>query len=127
VSEQDFDKWNEIKKTIENNKFIQTKNGEIYNALLGKNVGFEQSGKGTNFLRPIVVLKRFSKSAILAMPLSTTAKRGKYYFDFSFRSDKTSVAILSQVKLIDTRRLYKKMGRMQSKDFQKLNKRFNEL
>lgn len=122
-----FDSWNKIKKRVELNQFIQTKKGEIYNALLGENIGFEQSGKGSQFLRPIVVFKRFSQSTILAIPLSTTEKRGRYYYDFHFQENRTSVAILSQIRLIDTRRLYKKLGRMKSSDFEELNKRFYEL
>ncbi len=72
---KEFDKWNDIKKTIENNKFIHTKTGEIYNCLLGENVGFEQSGKGDAFLRPVLVFKKFSKNTILAIPLFSSLRR----------------------------------------------------
>ncbi len=122
-----YDKWNDIKKRLEKNSFIHTKIGEIYNAQLGMNVGYEQSGKGKQFLRPILVFKKFSKSTVLAMPLSTTNRRGKYYFEFNFIPDKVSVAILSQIRLIDTRRLYKKLGRIKTDDFRLLNEKFNEL
>ncbi|MBN2824654.1 MAG: type II toxin-antitoxin system PemK/MazF family toxin [Campylobacterales bacterium] len=122
-----YNEWNEIKKQIDNNHFINTKIGEIYNAMLGENVGFEQSGRGEKFLRPVVVFKRFGKATILAIPLSTTLKRGKYYFEFKFVADKVSVAILSQIKLIDTRRLYKKLGRMQSEQFHNMQEKFNAL
>jgi mRNA interferase MazF len=122
-----FDEWNEIKKSIENNQFIYTKNAEIYNALIGQNVGFEQSGKGEKFFRPILIFKVFSQYTALAIPLSTTKRRGKYYFEFSFIENKTSVALLSQIRLIDTRRLYKKMGRMNKKDFQNMKEKFYEL
>ncbi len=66
-----FDEWNEVKKQIESKKTVYTKEGEIYYASLGENVGFEQNGKGDTFLRPIVVYKKFGKDSILAMPLST--------------------------------------------------------
>ncbi|MBN2825866.1 MAG: type II toxin-antitoxin system PemK/MazF family toxin [Campylobacterales bacterium] len=122
-----YNEWNEIKKQIDNNHFINTKVGEIYNAMLGENVGFEQSGRGEKFLRPVVVFKRFGKETILAIPLSTTLKRGKYYFEFSFRVQTVSVAILTQIKLIDTRRLYKKIGRMQSEQFHNMQEKFNAL
>jgi len=123
----EFDKWNSLKKQIENNKFIYTKVGEIYNCMLGKNIGYEQSGKGDKFLRPILVYKKFSRFTILAIPLSTTQKRGKYYFEFSFLENKTSVALLSQIRLIDTRRLYKKLGRISKKDFENLEDEINKI
>ncbi len=122
-----FDKWNNLKKIVENNHPIYTKKAEIYNCLLGENIGYEQSGKGDNFLRPVVILNAFSKNTALIIPLSTTTRRGKYYFEFEFIQNKTSVALLSQIKLIDTRRLYKKLGRMKQKDFQKMQEEFDKL
>lgn len=95
--------------------------------MLGINVGYEQSGKGANFLRPIVVYKRFSKSTVLAIALSTTQKRDRYYFEFNFMPNKTSVALLSQIKLLDTRRLYRKLGRIKQYDFKILCKKFEDL
>ncbi len=74
-----FDEWNEVKKKIESKKSVYTKEGEIYYASLGENIGFEQNGKGDIFLRPIVVYKKFGKDSILAMPLSTRVKNKEHY------------------------------------------------
>ena len=122
-----FDEWNEIKKKIADKRTVYTKIGEIYFAYLGENIGYEQCGKGEKFLRPIIVFKRFGRDAILAIPLTTKPKEGKYYFGFSFRGDKESIALLSQIRFLDTRRLLKKIGRMKSSDFEKLKGKFNEL
>lgn len=122
-----FDAWNQVKKSVDNKKSVYTKEGEIYYAYLGENIGYEQCGKGEKFLRPVVVLKRFGKDAILAIPLTSKVKTGKYYYHFIFTKEKQSVALLSQIRFLDTRRLFKKIGRMKSDDHKTLKRRFYEL
>jgi len=124
---ENYDNWNEIKKKISEKKSVYTKQGEIYYASWGYNIGYEQNGKGKNFMRPILVYKKFGQDSILAMPLSSKLKTGRFYFSFSFQEDKISVALLSQIRLIDTRRLYSKIGRMRAKDLKTLKERFYEL
>jgi mRNA interferase MazF len=31
---------------------------------MGKNLGFEQNGKGENFVRPVIILKKFNKKRV---------------------------------------------------------------
>jgi len=124
---ENYDSWNEVKKKISQKKSVYTKQGEIYYASWGYNIGYEQNGKGDNFMRPILVYKKFGKDTILAIPLSSKEKIGRFYFVFSFQKHKMSVALLSQIRLIDTKRLYSKIGRIRSNDLQELKKKFNEL
>ena len=124
---ENYDNWNRVKQKINKKKSVHTKEGEIYYASLGYNIGYEQNGKGDNFMRPLLVYKKFGKDTILAMPLSTQDKKGRFYFSFSFKQDIVSVALLSQIRLIDTRRLYKKIGRIRKDDLIELKKRFYEL
>ena len=41
----------------------------------GKNIGFEQNGKGSNFVRPILVLRKFNSSIFWGLPLTTIKKQ----------------------------------------------------
>ncbi|MEA3289034.1 MAG: type II toxin-antitoxin system PemK/MazF family toxin [Campylobacterota bacterium] len=88
----------------------------------GENIGFEQCGKGDNFVRPVLIYKKFNNHVFLGIPLSTTKNRGKYYFEFNFKQNKKSVAILSQIKLIDSKRLDRKIGKINQNDFKTLQK-----
>ncbi|KIM12151.1 MAG: hypothetical protein KU38_04395 [Sulfurovum sp. FS08-3] len=124
---ESFDHWNEVKKEIAKKSSVHTKEGEIYYASVGHNVGFEQNGKGDKFMRPIVVFKKFGKETILAIPLSTQPKEGRFYFSFSFEPNKISVALLSQIKLLDTKRLYSKIGRIRKDDLVEMKRKFYEL
>ena len=108
---KDFDSWNQEKKTVDSRDTseIYFNEGEIWWTSLGLNVGFEQDGKSEQFTRPVLILKKFSANVFVAIPLSTSGKTGKYYFNFNFL-DGQSTAYLSQIRLVDSKRLVKKMG-----------------
>jgi mRNA interferase MazF len=125
---KDFNIWN-TRKIIINEKvqipFFHQR--EIWFCFLGLNVGFEQDGKGEDFQRPIVIIKKFNNEVFWAIPLSRTKRRGKYYFEFPFDSNTTSVAILSQIKLIDARRLSRKIGDLDEINFRALIEKLKAL
>ncbi len=125
---KNFDQWNRQKKYLhlqKKQRFFRER--DIFYAALGTNIGFEQDGKGGQFLRPIVILKKFSNSVFIAIPLTRTSKTGKFYFQFSFLREQESVAILSQMRLLDAKRLSHKIGRISKEDFAKLYKKTSEL
>lgn len=88
---------------------------------MGQNIGYEQNGKGDNFVRPIIVVKKFNKGMFFGIPLSTQIKEGDFYYKFSFqKSNKISqnIALLSQMKLYSSNRLLNKIGVMPQNDFE---------
>jgi mRNA interferase MazF len=94
---------------------------------MGLNIGSEQDGKGNEFLRPVVVFHKFNGSVLWIIPLTKVEKRTSYYFAFSFRPPEASVAILSQIKLVDVRRLKRKIGIMSRDDFRTLKEKFRAI
>lgn len=59
---QKFDEWNEEKKQIENMEVRSFfKERDVFYIRAGKNIGFEQNGKGEKFARPFIVIKKFNK------------------------------------------------------------------
>ncbi len=123
-----FDEWNEVKKELstEKKKTFFIKDREIYWVNLGKNVGYEQDGKGENFLRPVLIYRKFNSDIFYGIPLTTKAKENKFHFRFLARN-RENYAILSQMKLIDTKRIHDKLGKMNSNDFEKLKIKLGEL
>ena len=129
---KDFKKWhtkkseiNEIKKS----PFFHER--EVWFCYLGTNVGFEQDG-GKEFLRPVVILKKFNNEIFWAIPLTKSEKKksksvDKYYYVFSFVPQVTSMAILSQIRLIDAKRLSRHIGTMTENHFDELNKKLKAL
>jgi mRNA interferase MazF len=116
-----FDKWNEVKKLVDNREnIINYKEREIYWARIGENVGFEQNGKGNEFSRPVLVVKKLNKHLFFGVPLSTSIKRGSYFYQFTFLPNKISTALLVQAKVYDMKRVDKKLGMIHKDDFEKL-------
>ena len=126
---KDFKKWHGQKQRVENERprvFFNER--EIWFCYLGENVGFEQDGRGDEFLRPVVVLKKFNNEVLWTVPLTRTEKKNKYYFPFSFLEGKNiSVAILSQIRLVDAKRLKYKIGDMKVADFVTLKSKIRQL
>jgi mRNA interferase MazF len=100
---------------------------EIWLCRIGLNIAFEQDGKGDEFLRPVAVIRKFSRNVPWTVPLSKVRKESAYYFKFSFNPPESSFAILSQIKLIDAHRLKRKIGIMSSGEFESLKRKIRAL
>ena len=125
----EYDRWNEIKKEINSKKQnLIFKNRDIFWLQVGNNVGFETDGKGKDFLRPVLVLRKFSKDSFLGIPLTTSQKDDIFHYKFILNSNKkVNYATLSQVKLFDAKRLYNKLGKISVNDFELLKIKLKEL
>lgn len=99
---------------------------EVWFTTLGVNIGFEQDGRGDRFLRPVVVLKKFNNEVLWCSPLTKNQKKGKYYFAFELNGG-VSTAILSQIRLVDAKRLQYKIGDMTLEQFAEAKERFKQL
>ena len=122
--EENFDKWNQIKKNVqEDEKNRLFKQRDIFFINMGQNIGFEQNGKGENFVRPIVILKKITNQMFIGIPLSSQKKDGDWFFKFEFNiKDKISlnIAILPQIRMFSSKRLLNKIGVMKIEDFEKM-------
>ena len=131
--EKDFKKWHKKKSNldkIQKRPFFHER--EIWYVYVGTNVGFEQDGEGEDFLRPVVIIRKFNNEILWAVPLTKSHKilnqiTRKYYFQFSFLNSVNSRAILSQIRLIDARRLSYKIGEISESDFRTLIEKLKEL
>ena len=81
---------------------------KIWWCFLGANVGFEQDG-GEDFVRPVSVFKKFNNEVFWALPLSTKIKKGRFYSPVDLVDGIPRVAILSQLRLVDAKRLRDKV------------------
>ncbi len=126
-----YNNWNEIKIAIEyENIIVGFKERDIFYMNMGKNIGFEQDGKGENFVRPVVIIKGFNKNMFFGIPLSTKMKDGKFYYKFQFQKKDElieNIALLSQMRLFSTKRLLNKIGVISKEDFIKMKNEFKSL
>ena len=119
-----FDVWNQKKKALDadNTNRVYFHEREIWWCSLGVNIGFEQDGKGKDYERPVVILKKFNARCCLVVPLTTAIKTGKYYFQLGEIDKKSTTAILSQLRFIDRKRLINKVGRVSKKEYDEIRK-----
>jgi mRNA interferase MazF len=118
-----FIKWSKLKIRIhvsEHPEFYFHER-EIWWASLGANIGFEQDGKHDKFERPILILKKFGGRTLWALPITSKEKNGRFYYQFEYNSQKYSV-ILSQLRLISSKRLLRKIRTISNEDFFKIIK-----
>jgi mRNA interferase MazF len=123
-----FLEWIKVKINLNNRinnppSFLER---EIWWCNLGQNIGSEIYGKGYNFTRPVIVYKKLSRFTLLVIPCSTKIREGNWYVKFVHNSI-DMVAVLSQIRIIDYRRLINKMGRIDTKDFEKIKLGFLDL
>ena len=110
--EKDFEKWNTLKQYIEKQNIpIYSNRGEIWWCNLGINIGSESCGKNHFFERPVLIMKVFNVNLILVAPLTTKEKNIDNHIELNI-SDKKSFIMTEQIKVISSKRLSRKIDRI---------------
>ena len=127
--EKDYTAWMAVKASLNNNlaRPIGFKPRDIWICSIGENIGFEEDGIGSLFVRPVLILKAFSNVMCHIVPLSTTGKRGNFYYEFDGQTGKVSVALLTQSRVVDSSRLRRKIGVVSKKDFAEIKERIRDI
>ena len=116
-----FVEWTKLKIRlhIDHQKIVYFYEREIWWASLGENIGFEQNGKDESFSRPVLILKKLGKYSFLGIPLSTKIKERIGYLKLYFKGEIVS-AIISQMRIYSTKRILRKMGRIDNNQFDRI-------
>lgn len=124
--QKDFDAWNIQKKAINNsNKVHFFHEREVWWCSIGANIGFEEDGKGKAFFRPVLILKKYNRNHLLIVPLSSRIKKHPLRYTFMLQG-KQQNALLSQLRVIDSKRLQRRMGRVSVGVFKKIQELVRE-
>jgi mRNA-degrading endonuclease toxin of MazEF toxin-antitoxin module len=117
---QDYEYWNKRKLEFESRKETpKFSEGEVWRCGLGRNIGNEIDGKSHLCWRPVLILRKFGKDLFLGIPLSTQKRRGPFIETVTIR-DVNRIAILSQMRSLDARRLMQKMDKVSDEEFAKI-------
>lgn len=116
---QHFIEWAKLKIRIHiapyHRKYFKER--EIWWCSLGKNIGYEQDGKNERFERPILIVKKFNHEILWTLPLTRTSKENnKYYFKLE-QYGESSFIVLSQLRLVSSKRLLRKMRMIREDEF----------
>lgn len=123
-----FLEWIGVKQKLDANDYTPplVKEGELWWCAVGENVGIETSGKGRNFTRPVIVLKRFGRLAFFGIPTTTKERKGSWYVQFTHKGT-SETAMLTQARMFSYKRLDRKMGEIDTTDFRNVKEAFNRL
>lgn len=124
---KNFNGWNSAKKNIQNrqNKFYHVR--QIWWCTLGVNIGSEQDGVGVHYWRPVLIIKAINKTTCIVVPLTTSLKQRPFQVIISTVGAKRSTALVSQIRLIDTKRLVNRIDAINSETFQLIKKTVREM
>lgn len=114
---KDFRSWFFIKQNLHNKiRKIYFYEREIWWCSLGLNIGYEQDGKNRDFERPVLIVRVFNAEVLWAVPLTSRDKKGEYYYRCFFKN-RIHTIILTQLRLISSRRLLRKIGVLSEDQF----------
>jgi mRNA interferase MazF len=125
---KNFTNWFTLKPKLDgnNHKPPLVNIGDIWWCHMGENIGTEISGKSGSFTRPCIILIKFSQYTFFVIPCSSKNKEGSWYVSF-WHNSKAMIAVLSQARSVDYRRLQNKMGRLDDADMNNIKTKMKKL
>jgi len=128
MTEKDFNKWNKDKQTLDKTEpFVDFSIRQVWYIKMGTNVRFEQDGKGEDFLRPVLVFRKFNSEMFWGIPCTSKKKNGRYYYEIGEMNGKTNTVILSQLRLYSASRLDYQIGTCSQGRFKKVQNKIKKL
>jgi len=118
---KNFIEWIHTKMRLDGRvrKINSIKEGEVYWCALGENIGDEENGKGNLFRRPVLVFKKFNNNIFWGISMSTKNKGNIYYVKVLLKDIEQS-AIISQLRILDSKRLDLYIGYISKDSFVKI-------
>jgi mRNA-degrading endonuclease toxin of MazEF toxin-antitoxin module len=123
-----FLEWIGLKEKLHNQShkppFVSQR--DMWWVSFGENVGSEMNGKSHRFTRPALISKKLAHGFYLTAPTTTQARSGSWYVKVSLAGVEEYVC-LHQIRVVDYRRLYSKLGQIDTDDFDRLREAFRKL
>ena len=120
---KEHNKWNDLKKILDYLSIpVPFQLGEIWWASLGHNIGIEMDGKGIEFERPVLILKKFNKDHAWIVPITHSKEIEKSIHKIINHQnlDSNSAVVITQLKTISAKRLLRRIGIINQKRFQEI-------
>ena len=126
--EKKFDRWNLEKKNFHNRRSVPYCHPrELWWCALGVNIGFEQDGTGELFDHPVIILKVLSAQTCLVVPLTKSIHQQPLRTPVGLVEGKEARAVISQMRVVDTKRLIRKIGFLEIEQFEHIRKTVKDM
>ena len=120
---KDLDGWNEKKKRIDTDGCSKRYHRrEVWWCALGVNIGSEQDGSSAEYRRPVLIITGLGPDTCLVAPLTTSEREHPMRPYIGVVDGKKARALLSQLRVIDTKRLVSKVGFLDKEIFEVIRK-----
>ena len=125
--EKNFDQWNERKKELEIRKTnFLFRAGDIWWCSVGLNIAAESCGKGHDYQRPVLILKKLSRTSFIGIPLSMQEKTGSWFAEITIHGEKR-YALLYQIRMFSTHRFQHRLATLDDLDFKRVKEKLEIL
>ncbi|MBZ9750715.1 type II toxin-antitoxin system PemK/MazF family toxin [Deinococcus sp. HMF7604] len=105
----DLDAWNAEKKRLSEREGLPLfRAGEVWWCSLGVGVGVEITGKGAQFRRPVIVLRKLGPAGCIVAPLTTRPREGDWFHPLNWGQGPRWV-MLNQMRFVSATRLSNRM------------------
>ncbi len=117
-----YNDWNQKKQILDSrNRNLLFKEGEIWWCSLGINIGEEVYGKGSEFRRPVVILKKLTNNSCIVFPITSKPRSGTWYHKICVHKQSRWI-MLNQIRSISANRFLKRDASIPLEDFIELKK-----
>lgn len=114
---KDFDEWNKEKKKLDgHNHNIEFHEREIWWCSIGINIGSEQHSQTSDFSRPVLVIKKFTRGIFWGIPLTKKIKKADFRMHLNVGEIQNDLLVL-QMRSYDRKRLIRKIVTVPKEDF----------
>ena len=118
--QKDFDKWNKYKKTIDaQSRLVNFHEREIWWCSVGVNVGSEQDSYSKNFVRPTIIVKKFTDRFFWGVQHTSTIRGGEFRVPFKLNGNLNDMLLL-QLRSFDSRRLISRISVLPQSEYESL-------
>ena len=124
-----YNSWNSKKQSLEDDRrftAIYFKPGDVWWCSIGLNLGSEVLGKGPEFRRPVLVLRKLSSDLCVVLPLTSKSKLGTRFVDITLHGE-TRWVMLYQIRALHKKRFQRKLGQLDGTDFQRVKEKLEVL
>ncbi len=127
-TDQEFEAWHKLHQSLEKRDVSKLffKEKEVWFCSVGKNIGSEQNGKHGLFERPVLIFKKFNNNLFLGLPMTSKGKDDVYHFKLK-NTEEPSYLILSQIRLLDKKRLNRRIRIITDTEYFLIFRAFNKL
>jgi len=127
-NQKEFGRWIQLKEILhfQLNNTPDVHERDLWWASVGENVGSEMNGKSEKFSRPVLIIKKLAVGFYLVAPSTSQEKDGSWYVEIQHKGRPMYIC-LHQIRTIDCRRLWSRLGQISGPEFKRVKNAFWKL